>query len=737
MPLNPRQCEAVAHGEGPLLILAGAGSGKTRVLVHRIARVLEAEAAAPWEILAVTFTNKAARELVERCTALVGDAAADLWVGTFHGLCARLLRRHAELLGYKTRFTIYDTDDQIRLIKELIVDLRVSDASFRPEALRGFIDAAKNEGLGPNEMARRRADPFGVKAVELYREYQRRLQRLGAMDFGDLIVNVLRLFDQFPEVLARYQRQFRFVLVDEYQDTNRAQYLMVSRLAAGHGNLCVVGDDDQSIYGWRGADLRNILEFERDFPGARTIFLDQNYRSTATIIKAADGVIANNRGRHDKHMWTDNPAGTPITLYCAADERDEAAYLVDRVRALGAPTAGSDPQPASRVAVFYRTNAQSRAIEEALIHANLRYTIVGGVRFYERREIKDLIAYLRFLHNPDDDLSLARIINVPARGIGRISWDRLLARAAQDGGSAWATIESGVGLSEASPAVRARIERFGEMVRAWVRRADERVSPVLERVIDDTGYVEYLRNTSSEDATSRIENLQELLTVAQNFDGAYDRRELDDEEPDVGPLANFLEQVALQSEVDAYRGDPAVVTLMTVHNSKGLEFPYVFMAGMEEGIFPHARSTGEDLSGVEEERRLAYVGMTRAMQELTLLHARRRHVFGATQYNPLSRFVEEIPAELVVRRESTRPSVTAGVSFSNPDRSGFGEELASQARENPAGTYKVGMKVVHPLFGLGTVRRSDGSGEAEKLIVQFQRVGVKKLVARYAKLEIV
>jgi DNA helicase-2/ATP-dependent DNA helicase PcrA len=749
--LNPRQREAVDHGAGAVLILAGAGSGKTRALVHRIARLIDRRLAEPWEILAVTFTNKAARELVERCTQMVGPAAADLWAGTFHGIGARLLRRHGELLGYPAAFTIFDADDQMRLAKELVAEADLDETLFAPEAVRAYLEAAKHEAHLPDSPALPRHDLFTAKAAELYAAYQRRLKRLGAMDFGDLIVNVVELFRRHPDVLGRYQRRFRHVLVDEYQDTNHAQYLMVSLLAAGHGNLCVVGDDDQSIYGWRGASLRNILEFERDFPGARVIHLDQNYRSTGNIIEAAQAVIANNRLRMGKRIWTESPPGEPVRIYTASDERDEARYIGDAVTALG--------RRRGDAAVFYRTNAQSRAIEEELIRRGIPYVIVGATRFYERREIKDLIAYLRFVQNPNDDLSLARIINVPARGIGRVTWDRLRAAAEANASSTWQAIASDDAAGVLSGAARQRVDRFRRVAAGWLRDADAAtVTPLLERVIGDAGYVEFLENLPGDDGRARVENVHELLTVSQSFDAQYADRRIDEDDRDLGALATFLEQLALVSDIDGYAQQGGAVTLMTLHNSKGLEFPHVFIAGMEEGIFPHARSTGDDERGMEEERRLCYVGITRARRELTLLHAVKRHVFGTQQFNFPSRFLEEIPSSVTSaeRREPVDADTIsewhtgddtewwrseAGGRPADPVPSSMRRSRASAGSEDTeceddASIYRVGMRVVHPMFGVGTVRKCDHSGKDEKLVVHFQRVGIKKLVARYARLEI-
>ena len=769
MTLNASQLEAVQHHEGPLLVLAGAGSGKTRVLVHRIARLLEDGLAYPNEILAVTFTNKAARELVERCRAMVGRAADDLWVGTFHGIGARLLRRHGALLGYPPSFSILDTDDQVRLLKDVITSSGFSEERLRPEYLRSFIDAAKNDARSPADALSAADSAAETDAATLYATYQQRLATMGAVDFGDLIVGVLRLFRAHPDVLERYQRMIRYLHVDEYQDTNHAQYLMVERLAALHANLCVVGDDDQSIYAWRGADPRNILEFERDFPGAKIVRLEQNYRSTRNIIDAAAAVIARNESRHAKTMWTDAQPGAKITLYHASDERDEARYVAAELHSLG-PARG-------RAAVFYRTNAQSRAIEEELVRARMPYVIVGGTRFYERREVRDLIAYLRFVHNPADDISLERIINVPARGIGRTTWERLAVTAARAQTTIWSAIAADAGVALLGTAARSRLVQFRASAQGWLDGVFDGVAPLLLRILDDTGYLAFLESRPDDDPTGRIENVKELVSVAQMFDEEFDPA-ANPEMP--SPLVAFLERLALASDVDSYESREQAITLMTVHNSKGLEYSHVFMIGMEEGVFPHSRSVGEDERGIEEERRLCYVGMTRARERLVLTRARRRYVFGSLQYNFASRFLDEMPAELLVhersRSEQMEPATLRERSadrFAPADRfdDGWGDSrgreewhdwrddaptyptpsvrpaasrstrpgiAAAPASPPRAGSlYKPGMRVVHPMFGTGTVRESDGTGESEKLIVQFQRFGLKKLVAHLARLEIV
>ncbi len=731
------------------------------MLVHRIARLLEDGSARPEDILAVTFTNKAAKELVERCRNLVGPAAGDLWVGTFHGIGARLLRRHGSVLGYSASFTIFDTDDQIRLLKDIVSSANLDESRFRAEAVRAFIDAAKNDAKSPADMIEKADSAFEVEAAKLYATYQQRLLKLDAVDFGDLIVGILRLFRLRPEILATYQSRLRFLHVDEYQDTNHAQYQMVKLLAAGHRNLCVVGDDDQSIYGWRGADPRNILEFERDFPGALVVRLEENYRSTRNIIDAAAAVIANNEGRHAKTMWTSNAPGAKITVYHAADEKDEARYVVGSLGALG--------NARGKAAVFYRTNAQSRALEEELVRSRIPYVIVGGTRFYERREVRDLLGYLRFVHNPANDLSLERIINVPARGIGRTTWERIKAAAAASGIAVWELLADDVALADIGTAARSRLQAFRVAAKAWIDGTFPGVAPMLLRILEDSGYIAFLESRPDDDPIGRTENVKELVTVAQLFDEDFAALPPEAREESPGPLAAFLERLALASDIDNYKNRAQAVTLMTVHTAKGLEFSHVFLVGMEEGIFPHSRSVNDDGHGIEEERRLCYVGITRARERLVLTRARRRHVFGATQFNFASRFLDEIPAALLQHERSTLDTERSGGRDEEtshhhdgdvhpPDD--FSDSWQEPARSTPrppssrtpmaarpvlaravqsacVGRYKPGMRVVHPMFGVGTVRESDGSGDAEKLIVQFQRFGVKKLMAALARLDIV
>jgi DNA helicase-2/ATP-dependent DNA helicase PcrA len=737
MQLNERQQEAVDHNEGALLILAAAGSGKTRVLVNRIGRLLEEGRAQPHEILAVTFTNKAARELKGRLSEIAGPAGSDVWAGTFHGIGARMLRRHSDVLDYPSAFTIYDADDQLRLIKELVAEQNLDDSTFPPDAVRAYIEACKHEAKVPGQGLSRRSDLFGTKAYDIFEGYQKRLRNHGAMDFSDLIVRVLDLFRIDEDLLKRYQKRFRYVFVDEYQDTNHSQYLMVKQLAAGYGNICVVGDDDQSIYGWRGADLRNILEFERDYSGTKIVHLEQNYRSSGNIIKAAQAVIGNNSQRMSKAMWTEAPDGPNVRIYAAADEKDEAQWIISELIGLG--------DERGDAAVFYRTNAQSRAIEEELVRRRLPYIIVGATRFYERKEIKDLIAYLRFVENPADAIGLARIINVPTRGIGRVSWDKIRAEAARRQTTVWETINDDDADAGLGTAARTKIARFRDMVRSWLDdRSNATVTSLLARIIEDTGYVSWLEGAATDDARARIENIKELLTVSQNFDADFDARELDPEEPDNGPVAAFLEQITLASEIDSYETQEKAVTLMTIHLSKGLEFPHVFVAGMEEGIFPHSRSTDSGDAAIEEERRLCYVAMTRARKQLTLLYAVKRHLYGTTQFNFSSRFLDEIPEQLIEkeRHASATPRIVRDDDWAPqysqlPQYETAKREPSKFEDLDPNAKYKTGMKVVHPMFGVGTVKRCEKSGDDEKLVVQFQRGGMKKLVARYARLEIV
>jgi len=723
MELNERQHAAVLHRDGPVLVLAGAGSGKTRVITARIATLVEDEVP-PSAILALTFTNKAAGEMRRRLEATLGAAAADLWISTFHSAAAQILRRHIHHLGYTASFSIYDEQDTARLVRRCLAEENVGDQGGTAAAIAWAIDRAKNEALTPAELARRPRGPFSEVAVRVYRRYQAALERQNAVDFGDLILLVVRLFREQPDVLARYHARLGHLLVDEYQDTNRAQYLLLRQLAAGERpNLCVVGDDDQSIYGWRGAELRNILDFERDFPDAQVVRLEQNYRSTKTILAAAGAVVANNYDRKGKTLWTANPAGDPVTAAVAEDDLAEARLAIGEVRRLAA--AG---RSLGEMVIFYRTNAQSRAIEEACMRASLPYTIVGGTRFYERREIKDLLAYLRVLANPADDASLERIINCPPRGIGEQTVGALRAAARQAGASIVDLVTTRRDEIVLATAPASRVREFARLLERLRAALDgESLAALLEAVVRETGYRERLDESGAEQ-TSRLENVDELVAVAREFDQRAAAGE-----PTPVRLARFLEEAALLSDLDRLEEARDRLTLMTLHTSKGLEFPVVFIVGMEEGIFPHQRALDDsDPAALEEERRLCYVGMTRAREHLYLLRAERRLRFGTVSERAPSRFLEEIPAALVrtLARPEARPAPRLPLGP-------IMDYSLSQIPQDPGGgTLAAGTRVRHPTFGVGIVRRSEGRGDAEKLSVQFARAGLKKLIRRFANLEI-
>jgi DNA helicase-2/ATP-dependent DNA helicase PcrA len=723
--LNREQTEAVTHGEGPLLVLAGAGSGKTRVLTQRVARLIREVGVRPANLMAVTFTNKAAREMRERIEQLLGGRAGPMWLATFHSLCARLLRIEIHHLGLPADFAIYDDADQLSLIKQIAAELQLSEELYSPARLRAEIDRAKNDGRSPDDMAAEAWNPLTQRVIEVYRRYQQHLRQYGALDFSDLLLLPVELFQRHPDVLQRYQDRFHHILVDEYQDTNRVQYRLLQLLAARRRNLCVVGDEDQSIYKWRGADINNILNFERDFPGARVIRLEQNYRSTQTILDAAGRVIAHNVSRKGKRLWTDRGAGDPVRLYTAADERDEARHVAREVERLRA--AGRD---LGEIAAFYRTNAQSRALEDELVRAGIPYTIVGATRFYDRKEIKDLLAYLRVVANPLDLVSLLRIVNTPPRGIGRTTVDALAA-AASETGATFLDLILDPTPAGFSPSIGRKVREFGDLLRRLRDLREGAVTSLLHTVIDETGFVGRLDDGTPEGA-ARSDNVRELLTVTEEFDAAGGEG-----------LSAFLEQVALVADVDALGDTRERLTLMTLHNSKGLEFPVVFLIGMEEGLFPHQRSADEG-DDVEEERRLCYVGMTRARERLYLVHALQRTLFGRRQQNPPSRFLDEIPGELV-RREGglRRPEpddgeITVDYSYSQEARSSWKRPRARPLRPAvEARGLRVGTQVRHDQFGLGTIRALEGQGESAKALVHFAHGGVKKLLLRFAQLEIV
>ena len=716
--LNPAQREAVLAGDGPTLIVAGAGSGKTRVLTYRIAYLLSRGVPAD-ELLAVTFTNKAANEMRERIGVMLGEDRRWPWVSTFHSACARILREDIGALGYQRNFTIFDEADSLSLLKRVIQEANLP-GSPAPELASWRIDQAKNEGMMPQQAAERASGQEGSALFEIYRLYQERLRALNSLDFGDLLLLTCRLLEGHPQVLAKWQRRATHLLVDEYQDTNRAQYRLVQALAARSGNLCVVGDEDQSIYRWRGADVRNILDFEQDFPQARIFKLEQNYRSTKIILAAADTVIRNNRERKPKRLWTENAEGEPITYYTALTERDEADYIA---REVGRLTASGELEFGD-VVVFYRTNAQSRVLEEALVRRRVPYTVVGGLRFYERRETKDLLAYLRVLVNPADAISVERMVGVPSRGIGARTLEALAAVAQRHE----ITLFDALGRAEAESGVALRIGKQASMLHSWIRELAQHIGelgvrPVLEKIIAESGFLAYLDGLP--DAETRRENVAEMLTAAGTFDAEHGP----------GGLGEFLERVTLISDADQIDTAMGRVALMTLHTSKGLEYPAVFIAGMEEGLFPHNRSQDSGLE-VEEERRLCYVGMTRARRLLYLTNTLSRELYGTRRESRPSRFLAEIDSALI--RRIAADAATAPIRMPS-SREPYVDYTENQLPEPEADgeIAALGARVMHPSFGRGVVKRREGRGDAAKAWVLFEHGGLKLLVLKFAHLRAV
>ena len=747
--LNPEQQEAVLKTEGPLLILAGAGSGKTRVIAHRIAHIVSEQLADPDRVLAVTFTNKAAGEMRSRVEALLRVDCQRMWISTFHALCARLLRREAPSIGLSRDFVIYDSADQLTLMKQALREIGMDDSIVQPRLALSRISHAKNRMEGPDTFTANSWNPKEAQIGKLYEIYLRRLKDANALDFDDLLLRTVELFDRAPAVRERYATKFRFVMVDEYQDTNRPQYLLIQQLAGAHRNLCVVGDPDQSIYKWRGADLRNILDFEHDFPEALIVRLERNYRSTQVILDAASAVIAQNRNRKEKRLYTDRAGGARILYYRAGDDIDEAEFIARMSRT------ALHEDPDNTVAVLYRTNAQSRTLEDALRRTGIAYKIIGGVRFYERKEIKDALAYLRLVLNPHDDVSLRRVINVPARGIGKGVMDALDAIELSDdvvlppllaglqpvatNNSLWARLVHALDHRLLPARASASLTAFRDLLVGLTSMAGEdTVSIALGKILDRSGYLQDLREERSEDAESRIENLMELVSAAREY-------ETRTAEPD---LAGFVDQLSLLSDVDEEAGSrDARVLMMTMHSAKGLEFPVVVIAGLEEGLFPHSRSA-DDEAELEEERRLCYVGITRAQRRLVLTSAARRRVFGDYQSTDPSRFIDEIPASLLDEVPSS--FVTPQQSFSQFRSGSYGKGSGYRGRsreESPPYSYededqsvpsglKPGLRVRHPAFGVGTIMSVEPLDDDTKLIVKFVSVGQKTLRAKYAKLEV-
>ena len=729
--LNPAQLDAVTHEGGPLLVVAGAGSGKTRVLTRRIAWLID-EGFSPFEILAITFTNKAAEEMKQRVAALVGPVAQKMWVSTFHSACVRILRREAGLLDFPSSFSIYDQADAVRLAGYVIRDLGLDPKRFQPRAVHSIISSAKNEGLSPGEFTQRATVMMERKAAEVYDEYQRRLQQAGAMDFDDLLLNTVKLFRSSPEALASYQQRFRHLLVDEYQDTNGVQNELVLQLAAAHRNVTVVGDSDQSVYRFRGADIRNIIQFEDAFPDTTVVLLEQNYRSTQTILDAANAVITNNFGRKPKSLWTEEGHGDKIIRFHADDELDESQFVASELAQLHA----SATYRWGDMAVFYRTNAQSRVLEEYFGRVGIPYKVVGGTRFYDRREIKDALAYLKALANPADEVSVKRVVNVPKRGIGDTSIGKIDAYAKLNG----MTFTDGLRRAdEAGVTGKAAkgIAGYLELMDGFTELLDKGPAAAMEALLRDTGYMADLDDGTHE-AGTRVENLQELLGTAAQFD----------------TVDEFLEQIGLVTDAEEVEGDESVVTLMTLHGAKGLEFPVVVVLGMEDGIFPHLRSM-TDPDEMEEERRLAYVGITRAQERLYLTNAWARMLFGQTQYNPPSRFLDEIPDQLMEEAPGSRGSSggrrsgTFGGSGTSVGARGTASVFGGRQRAvdtalkpkgpSPSGAedagFKIGDDLMHKKFGEGVIVDLWGSGDKTEVRVNFASVGEKTLLLHWAPVE--
>lgn len=733
--LNEEQREAVFHTEGPLLILAGAGSGKTRVLTHRIAYLIEEKGINPWNILAITFTNKAAGEMRERVDDIVGFGSESIWVSTFHSTCVRILRRHIDRLGYDNNFTIYDSDDQKTLMKDVCKLLQIDTKTYRERTILSAISSAKDEMVTPEEYELNAYGDFSKKKIaEAYKEYERQLKANNALDFDDLLVKTVQLFQTQPEILEYYQDRFRYIMVDEYQDTNTVQFKLISLLAAKYKNLCVVGDDDQSIYKFRGANIQNILSFEKEFEHTKVIKLEQNYRSTSTILDAANAVIKNNVGRKAKSLWTENGEGEKIQFRQFDTAYDEAEYIVGDIR----ERVDNGKAAYCDHAVLYRTNAQSRLFEEKMITANIPYKIVGGVNFYARKEIKDLLAYLKTIDNGKDDLAVRRIINVPKRGIGLTTVNRITEAAQQRGISFYealcsADLVPGLGRSIS------KLESFAAMIEYFRKEAEHlSITELMEEILTETGYVEELKAEGEEEAEARLQNIDEFLNKIAAYEESC--------EEELPTLSGFLEEVALVADIDSLDEESDYVVLMTLHSAKGLEFPYVYLAGMEDGIFPsYMTITADDPTEIEEERRLCYVGITRAKKELAMTCARRRMIRGETQYNKMSRFLKEVPPQLlstgkiVEKEELELPKQNAYVQAKQSFQAKpfmISKPVQQFGVKSGEGlSYGVGDRVRHMKFGEGTVTAITEGGRDYEVSVDFDSAGTKKMFASFAKLQ--
>ncbi|WP_018664436.1 DNA helicase PcrA [Heyndrickxia acidiproducens] len=724
--LNPQQKEAVKTTEGPLLILAGAGSGKTRVLTHRVAYLMVEKGVNPYNILAITFTNKASREMKDRIAGLMGGAAEEVWISTFHSMCVRILRRDIDRIGFNRNFTILDSTDQLSVIKNILKEKNIDPKKFEPRAILGKISSAKNELVDYEQYANHTGDYFEQIVSDVYEAYQKRLRKNQSLDFDDLIMMTIQLFKRVPEVLEYYQRKFQYIHVDEYQDTNKSQYTLVKLLASRFRNICVVGDNDQSIYRWRGADIANILSFEKDYPNAKVILLEQNYRSTKKILQAANKVIENNANRKKKNLWTENDEGRDIVYYRADSEQSEAQFVAGKIKELTA----AGKRKLSDFAVLYRTNAQSRVIEEVFMKSNIEYNIVGGTRFYDRKEIKDILAYLRLIANPDDDISLQRVINVPKRGIGSTSMDKIARYAADQDVSFFTALQEAdfIGLS---PKIAKSVREFYDLVSNFTRMQEYlSVTELVEELLEKTGYRDALKLEKSLESESRLENIDEFLSVTKDFEKNNDDKS----------LVAFLTDLALISDIDRLdEGDAPkdAVILMTLHAAKGLEFPVVFLIGMEEGIFPHNRSLMDEAE-MEEERRLMYVGVTRAEEELYITNAQMRTLYGRTNINPVSRFVSEIPEELIEnanQEEEDRLNFRRTSAAKTPAsrRAPVMRPVANHTSGAEKLKWNVGDKAEHKKWGIGTVVSVKGEGKSIELDIAFPSpVGIKRLLAEFA-----
>lgn len=758
--LNDKQKEAVLATEGPCLVIAGAGSGKTKVLTHKIAYLLSEKNVKPWNVLSITFTNKAANEMKQRVEKLVGEASQEMWLGTFHSICVRILRRFIDRIGFDTTFLIFDSTDQRTLVKECIKSIGLDDKLFTDRSVLSEISNGKNDMLEPKAYQVKYNGDFRKEKIgEVYELYQKKLKENNALDFDDIINYTIKILTENPDVLEYYTEKFKYVLVDEYQDTNKAQFMLVSILASKYGNITVVGDNDQGIYSFRGADITNILNFEKDFPGSKIVKLEQNYRCTGNILKAANAVIKNNENKYDKKLWTENEEGKLPCIYKAEDEYDEASYIVKQINMLKM----EEYLKLSDFVILYRMNSQSRAIEDIFRRENIPYKIIGGLKFYERKEIKDIIAYLRLIFNTSDNLSLKRIINEPKRGIGKTSLDNIQDISDKTGKSMYEIIKYAEQYE--LNRVKANSIQFVEVIEELRKQVNQiPISELIKLTLNKTGYVKALENENTIEAESRIQNLEEFLTVAIEFE----------EQMAENTLAEFLESISLTSDIDNMEESEDTVTLMTLHSAKGLEFPVVFLVGMEEGIFPGYKSIGE-IKELEEERRLFYVGITRAMQYLYLTCAKRRTIFGSTSYNQMSRFLKEIPKDLLdgyeeIDNEDNNsfkdsnygweygtnyagkvktykfdnvekiPEVKEKVgAFQFRTAESFLNSLNKKAsgRQVDITKYKEGQRIYHKKFGEGTINKIEQEGEDYKLDIQFDKVGHKRLMAKFAELEII